>query len=226
MPVYHFIFLALIMPGFISHYIYTDMNIKIKSKSQLEEVINALIYSLIITIPYGLVILYGFKINNANILMEKFTSITFILFSILFNVGVSILLGMYLYNVEKFYMWFVNGVRVEENKNEITKTDSLLENILDGTDDQAIEIIDKENYTIGKGFIGKLHTSSKEIYIRNIQNIELNRECFTSKDIDGIYFDLNSGIKIVKYKLNRYNEKVKEIEKEFERLQLSHSGNQ
>ncbi len=207
MPVYHFIFLALIMPGFISHYIYTDMNIKIRPKSQLEEVINALIYSLIITIPYGLVILYGFKINNANILMEKFTSITFILFSILFNVAISILLGMYLYNLEKFYMWFVNGVRSEENKNEITKTDSLLENILDGANKQVVEIIDKENYTIGKGFIHKLHTSSKEIYIDNLQNVNFNRECFTSEDIDGIYFDLNSGIKIVKYNLNRYNEK-------------------
>jgi hypothetical protein len=148
-----------------------------------------------------------FKINDINILIGKFSSITFILFSIIFNVGVSILLGLYLHNLEEYYMWFINGVRSEENKNKIIKTDSLLETILDGANNHVIEIIDKENYTIGKGFINKLHTSSKEIYIDNLQNINFNKECFTSQDVDGIYFDLNTGIKIVKYKLNRYIEK-------------------
>ena len=215
MPLYHFVFLSLVLPGFIANYIYTDLNRRIKPKTQLEEIINALLYSIVVTLTYICLLKYCFHTDSINDLTQKFSSITFVLLSIILNVLLSIVVGLVWHKLHKCYNDIINKIREGENKNKVVETDSLLDIILNDGNDHVVEIINKDNKIIGKGFFNGLHASSREIYIKYPQNVNAERECFTFKEIDGIYFDLNSGVKIVNYRLNRYNEKIEEMLKEF-----------
>lgn len=217
MEMYHYIFLALLLPGFISHCIYVDLTRHKKVRSQVEEIVNILVYSIIIFIISHLIIICYSKIDDINTFQIQFKSMWFTLKYILFIMFISISVGFFWGIFEEYiYMHNLNNIRDAFSKTRLQKVDSLVQSILDTGKTHVIEIKKQDGTSIVKGFLANIcyYDATKEFYVKYIQHVKDNDKFFGIEQIDGIYYDLNSGIQIIDYKLDLYDKYMEELQKQ------------
>jgi hypothetical protein len=208
--------LLLVVPGFISHFIYECLNEDKKIQNEAHSIVVALTYSIfVMLLNYLFIIIFKMaKVNQINNIALLFSSIPFVCKYILITLMSCIIIA-YAWNwLFLGYLWVINKLRKIQNKNELLLIDTVFHTVFQDGKQHAVSIeIDKQEY--GKGFVGCVSPAdgrTKELYLVDQSVITENEELFDI--VKGVYIDLESKIRITEYDLGKYHIRKKELENE------------
>lgn len=206
--------LLLIAPGFISKHIYEGLSHEKRAKSNLNETVSALIFSIFVILLNYIIMQLSRILNNTdfNSIFELFKIPHFVIIYILLTLFNSIYIGILWGIIYPKSFSFINKLRKYLGENELENIPSLLASLNDGK--SHVIKIQKEGIPPEAGTISRFDSSDGEIKSLSLSNTEeYTDEILNTLEIKEKYFNvLDGNTTIIEYDTSFFNDQSDEID--------------